>query len=45
MAAPQPTLFDRLRESDLLDQAALDELAQLPEAKEPDPRALGKVPR
>src|SRR5256885_1378010 len=42
-ADPQLTLFDRLQESGLLEQAALDELAQLREAKDPDPRALGKV--
>ena len=42
-ADTQPTLFDRLLESGLLDTATLDELGKLPEAKDPDPRALGKV--
>src|SRR5258708_1496156 len=42
-ADPQLTLFDRLRESGLLEQATVAELAKLPEAKDPDPRALGKV--
>ena len=39
----EPTLFDRLRESDLLAAAVLAELAGLPEARDPDPRALGRV--
>src|SRR5262245_17012725 len=39
----QATLFDRLRESDLLEPAQLDELARLAEAKDPDPRALARV--
>src|SRR5262245_31250781 len=42
-ADPQLTLFDHLREAGMLDQATLDELAGLREAKDPDPRVLGKV--
>jgi serine/threonine protein kinase len=42
MAADRPPLlFDRLRDSGLLDQAQLQELSTLPEARDPDPRALG----
>jgi WD40 repeat protein/tRNA A-37 threonylcarbamoyl transferase component Bud32 len=35
-------LFDRLRESGLLEPGQLEELAKLPEAKDPDPRGLAK---
>src|SRR5947209_5502173 len=38
-----PTLFDHLRASGLLEQARLDELGRLPEAANPDPRALGRL--
>ena len=37
---PQATLLDRLRESDLLEAGPLEELSRLPEAQDPDPRAL-----
>jgi len=37
------TLFEMLRESNILEAAQLEELGRLPEAKHPDPRALGKV--
>jgi serine/threonine protein kinase len=37
------TLLDRLRRCELLDAARLDELSALPEAQDPDPRALGRV--
>lgn len=40
---PEPTLLERLREGDLLSEQQLAELAALPEASDPDPRALGKV--
>jgi WD40 repeat protein len=44
MVVERQTLFlDRLRESQLLDQARLEELARLPEAKDPDPTALARV--
>ncbi len=44
MSAEQTiTLFDRLRKTDLLPSGQLDELAGLPEARDPDPRALGRV--
>jgi serine/threonine-protein kinase len=44
MAAEQTiTLLDRLRQCDLLEAAQLEELAKLPEAQDPDPRALGRV--
>src|SRR5262245_13545114 len=39
----QTTLLDKLRECDLLNSTQLAELARLPEAREPDPRPLGKV--
>jgi WD40 repeat protein/tRNA A-37 threonylcarbamoyl transferase component Bud32 len=35
-------LFDRLRESGLLEAAQLEQLAKLPEAKDADPRGLAK---
>src|SRR5689334_18475931 len=37
------TLLDRLRESEVLAPPQIEELSRLPEAKDPDPRALGKV--
>jgi serine/threonine-protein kinase len=37
------TLFERLKAADLLDAAQLEELSRLPEASNPDPRALGNV--
>jgi serine/threonine protein kinase len=37
------SLFERLRECGLLTSGQLDELSQLPEASNPDPRALGLV--
>src|SRR5437763_11692619 len=37
------TLLDRLREIGLLERSQLDELSLLPEAQDPDPRALGRV--
>jgi sugar lactone lactonase YvrE/tRNA A-37 threonylcarbamoyl transferase component Bud32 len=37
------TLFERLRESGLLEPAQLEELGRLPEARDPDPRALGRL--
>jgi WD40 repeat protein/serine/threonine protein kinase len=40
---PQVTLLERLREADLLEPAQLAELASLPESRDPDPRALGRV--
>jgi serine/threonine protein kinase/WD40 repeat protein len=44
MASGQPiTLLDRLRQCDLLDSVQLEALAALPEARDPDPRALGRV--
>jgi serine/threonine protein kinase/WD40 repeat protein len=44
MAAEQTiTLFERLKQCDVLDAARLEELATLPEAQDPDPRALGRV--
>src|SRR5436309_3315509 len=39
----QRLLLDHLRESALLEAAQFDELAKLPEARDPDPRALGRV--
>jgi WD40 repeat protein/serine/threonine protein kinase len=39
----QATLLERLREAELLEPAQLEELAKLPEASDPDPRALGRV--
>src|SRR5262245_38665517 len=39
----QVRLFDRLRDSKLLQPAQLAELAALPEAQEADPRNLAKV--
>src|SRR4051794_19252867 len=42
-AETQPLLIDRLREYELLEAAQLQALAALPEARDPDPRALGKV--
>src|SRR3954467_7182774 len=39
----QATLFARLRESDLLEPSQVEELARLPEAKDPDPKALARV--
>src|SRR4051794_14388510 len=39
----QVTLLERLRESELLEAAQMDELARLPEARDPDPRVLGRV--
>jgi serine/threonine-protein kinase len=38
-----PKLIDRLRESGLLDAGTVNELAQLPQAEEADPRPLGKI--
>src|SRR5262245_15852131 len=37
------TLLDRLRESEVLAPPLIEELSRLPEARDPDPRALGKV--
>jgi WD40 repeat protein/serine/threonine protein kinase len=39
----QATLLERLCEAELLEPAQLEELAKLPEASDPDPRALGRV--
>jgi serine/threonine protein kinase/WD40 repeat protein len=39
----EPTLFDRLRDSDLLTGEQLAELRSLPEAKDSDPKVLGRV--
>jgi WD40 repeat protein/serine/threonine protein kinase len=39
----QRLLLDHLRESQLLEPGQLDELAKLPEARDPDPKALGRV--
>jgi serine/threonine protein kinase/WD40 repeat protein len=39
----QPTLLDRLRDSEILAPDKIDVLAKLPEARENDPRALAKV--
>ena len=39
----QATLLDRLRECDLLEAGPLEELGGLAEARDPDPRALGRV--
>jgi WD40 repeat protein/serine/threonine protein kinase len=39
----KPTLFDQLRASGLLEPATLEELGRLPEAANPDPRALGRL--
>jgi serine/threonine protein kinase len=36
-------LIDRLRGSGLLERGQLDELGRLPEASDPDPRALGRL--
>jgi WD40 repeat protein/serine/threonine protein kinase len=38
-----PSLLERLRESDLLEAAQLEELARLPEAQNADPKVLGRV--
>src|SRR5438094_486202 len=43
MADSPPTLFDRLRESALLEPEQIEELGKLPEARSADPRALGRV--
>src|ERR1700733_14283925 len=40
---PTPTLLDRLRQCELLKPGQLDEVATIPEANDPDPRALGRV--
>lgn len=40
---PEPTLLERLREGGLLSEQQLAELAALPQASDPDPRALGKI--
>jgi WD40 repeat protein/serine/threonine protein kinase len=37
------TLFERLRESGLLEPAQLEELERLPEARDADPRPLGRL--
>ncbi len=37
------TLFEALRESGLLEPAQLEQLARLPEARDADPRALGRL--
>src|SRR5262249_9213589 len=37
------TLFERLREAELLPPEGLAELGRLPEALDPDPRALGRL--
>src|SRR5258707_14095352 len=37
------TLLDRLRSSEILTAEQLKELSGLPEARDPDPKALGKV--
>jgi serine/threonine-protein kinase len=37
------TLFDKVREAGLLEPGRLAELEPLPEARDPDPRALGRV--
>ena len=42
-AERQATLLERLRECELLGAGPLDELGKLPEASDPDPRALGRV--
>src|SRR5262245_6352837 len=39
----QATLYARLRESEVLEPSQVAELARLPEANDPDPRALAKV--
>jgi hypothetical protein len=41
----KPLLYDRLRESELLDAAQLEELAGLPEALDPEPAPRGPDPR
>jgi serine/threonine protein kinase len=38
-----PLLLERLRECELLEASQLQELAQLPEARDPNPAALGKI--
>src|SRR5262245_30420676 len=44
MPADRPaTLFQHLQQCDLLDAARIEELAALPESKEKDPRALGRI--
>src|ERR1043165_6558249 len=42
-AMPEGLLLDRLRAAELLETAQLEELGKLPEAKDPDPRALGRI--
>src|SRR5262245_16711144 len=39
----QATLFARLRESELVEAAKLDELGRMPEARDGDPGALARV--
>jgi hypothetical protein len=40
----RPTsLLEQLQASDLLEPRQLEELARLPEANQPDPRALGRL--
>src|SRR5438105_3496546 len=39
----QVMLLDRLRECELLEPAQLEELAKLPEARDPDPRVLARI--
>jgi WD40 repeat protein/serine/threonine protein kinase len=41
-ANPKVPMFDLLRDSGLLTTAQLEELSRLPEARDPDPRALGR---
>jgi WD40 repeat protein/serine/threonine protein kinase len=41
-ANTKESLLDRLRASGLLQPAQLEELSRLPEARDPDPRALGR---
>jgi WD40 repeat protein/serine/threonine protein kinase len=38
-----PTLLERLRQCQLLEADQLEQLATLPEAHDPDPRALGRI--
>jgi serine/threonine-protein kinase len=39
----EPSLLDRLRASDLLPAQQVQELARLPQARDPDPRLLGRL--
>ena len=42
-ADPTITLLDRLRQCELLEPSQLQEIGAIPEANDPDPRALGRV--